>query len=323
MSDEHTGTQTPTAAPAPVEGAIHSENGYAEHMAIATDNPGRAMFVIALCFILSMLATVGLGYTYVRGGQAQIEGMMLFVIFGGIGVGMAAWGKWLMPKGPFVEEREVLTSPESQEKFAQAFRRGEVAIEGRRSVLLKLMLGAMGFMTAVLVFPIRSLTGKGPSKDSGLYTTGWKKGSLLLTDEGKPIHVDDLEVGGLQTVFPENSNNDAIDQTILIRAATEPVYPPSEPRKKWWSPQGYIAFSKICTHAGCPVGQYQAQFQQLMCPCHQSTFDILNGAKVVFGPAPRPLAQLPLMVDADGYLRASSGYGEPVGPGFWSRGGLR
>ncbi|MGH7735831.1 MAG: ubiquinol-cytochrome c reductase iron-sulfur subunit, partial [Gemmatimonadales bacterium] len=84
-------------------------------------------------------------------------------------------------------------------------------------------------------------------------------------------------------------------------------------------PQGYVAYSKLCTHAGCPVGLYQDNTQQLVCPCHQSMFDVLKGAQQTFGPAPRPLPQLPLMVDAEGFLRAQRGYHEPVGPGFWER----
>jgi ubiquinol-cytochrome c reductase iron-sulfur subunit len=90
--------------------------------------------------------------------------------------------------------------------------------------------------------------------------------------------------------------------------------------RETWGPEGYVAFSKVCTHAGCPVGLYQQQFKKLLCPCHQSTFDVADGASVSFGPATRPLPQLPLEVDDDGFLRAQSDYQEPVGPGFWDRG---
>ncbi|HZT65918.1 MAG TPA: Rieske 2Fe-2S domain-containing protein [Acidimicrobiales bacterium] len=297
---------------------VADTDGFPEHMEIATANPGRAITVIAVSFLLSIAATFVLGWIYTQGGNPAIEGMMLAVVFGGIGFGMAAWGKWLMPKGPFVEEREVLTTEENQEKFAKTFTRGQVAIEGRRSVLLKLLLAAMGTMTAILLFPIRSLTGKNPDKVLYQYGSGWKAGSQLVTDEGKPVHSDDLEVGGVLTVFPPDSGDMAMDQTLLIRAAAAPL--PFNPSA---TPGGYVAYSKVCTHAGCPVGQYQAQFGKLLCPCHGSTFDVLHGADVVFGPAPRPLALLPLMVDDNGYLRAQRGYDEPLGPGFWSRGGVR
>jgi ubiquinol-cytochrome c reductase iron-sulfur subunit len=86
-----------------------------------------------------------------------------------------------------------------------------------------------------------------------------------------------------------------------------------------WSYQGIVAYSKICTHVGCPVALYEQQTHHLLCPCHQSTFDLVNGCKVIFGPATRPLPQLPISVDAEGYLIAQSDFHEPVGPSFWDR----
>ena len=293
----------------------------AEHMAIAARHPRRVEVAIGLCFIIATLAVIALGALYVQGGQPQIEGALLFTILGLIGFGMAAWGKYLMPKGPFVEEREVLTSEENQERFADTFRRGAVALEGRRKFLLKLFVGAMGTMTAILLFPLRSLTQVSSKAGGPLYHTQWKAGSLLVDENNQPIHVDTLSVGGSLTVFPQGFTDPADDQTILIRPSSVALPPPAAfPERRDWSPMGYLAFSKVCTHAGCPVGQYEAQYQKLLCPCHESTFDILNAAEVVFGPAPRPLPQLPLGVDDNGYLFARAGYSEPIGPGFWYRG---
>jgi ubiquinol-cytochrome c reductase iron-sulfur subunit len=294
---------------------------WAEHMAIAARHPRRVEVLIGLSFFVAMLAVFALGWIYTQKGQPQIEGMMLFVVFGGIGFGMAAWGKYLMPKGPFVEEREVLTSEESQERFSETFQRGRVAVEGRRSFLVKMFIGATGLMGAILLFPLRSLSDERPDANGPLYTTQWKSGSLVVDENNNPVHVNTLDVGGSLTVFPHGYTDAADDQTLLIRAATVPIAPPGRPDLEKWSPAGYLAFSKVCTHAGCPVGQYEAQYQKLLCPCHESTFDVLDGAAVVFGPAPRPLPQLPLMLDDNGYLRARGGYGEPIGPGFWSRGG--
>jgi ubiquinol-cytochrome c reductase iron-sulfur subunit len=84
-------------------------------------------------------------------------------------------------------------------------------------------------------------------------------------------------------------------------------------------PEGLIAVSKVCTHAGCPVGLYQATTHQLLCPCHQSAFDVLDGAKPVFGPAAAPLPQLPLEIDADGHVRSRGDFVAPIGPAWWSR----
>lgn len=331
MSDIHDGPQIPgTPVPgaqapgpeghgaAPIEGA--DPVSYARQLSIAARHPGRAEFVVGASFVVAMLATFVLGWIYTQRGQPQIEGMMLFVVFGGIGFGMAAWGKWLMPRGPFVEEREVLTSAADEEHFAETLRRGQVAIEGRRPFLVKLMVGAMGLMGAILLFPLRSLSPVGVSAKGPFYKTEWKPGTLVVDENNKPVHVDDLELGSSLTVFPQGFTDAEDDQTMLIRASVDPVGPTREKRR--WSPRGYLAFSKLCTHAGCPVGQYEAEYQALLCPCHESTFNVLNAAAVVFGPAPRALPQLPLMLDSNGYLRARSGYGEPVGPGFWSRDAL-
>ena len=294
----------------------------AEQMAIAARHPRRVEVVIGICFVVAMLAVCALAGLYIQGGQPQVEGGLLFAIFGLIGFGMAAWGKYLMPKGPFSEEREVLTSETNQERFAETFRRGAVALEGRRKFLLKLFVGAMGTMGIILLFPLRSLTQVSSKAGGPLYKTQWKAGALVVDENNQPISIDMLEVGGSLTVFPEGFTDAADDQTILVRPSSLPLPAPAgHPERRDWTPSGYIAFSKVCTHAGCPVGQYESQYQKLLCPCHESTFDVLNGAAVVFGPAPRPLPQLPLMVDDNGNLRARDGYSEPIGPGFWYRGG--
>jgi ubiquinol-cytochrome c reductase iron-sulfur subunit len=87
-----------------------------------------------------------------------------------------------------------------------------------------------------------------------------------------------------------------------------------------WDYQGIVAFSKVCTHVGCPIALYEHRTHHLLCPCHQSTFDLADSANVVFGPAARRLPQLPISVDSEGYLIAQSDFQEPVGPSFWERG---
>jgi ubiquinol-cytochrome c reductase iron-sulfur subunit len=104
---------------------------------------------------------------------------------------------------------------------------------------------------------------------------------------------------------------------VLIRLSNEDFT--TQKGRETWAPKGYVAYSKLCTHLGCPVGLYEQQLQLLVCPCHQSMFDVNNGAIPQFGPAPRPLPQLPLYIDANGNLRAQSDYHTPVGPGFWER----
>jgi ubiquinol-cytochrome c reductase iron-sulfur subunit len=120
-------------------------------------------------------------------------------------------------------------------------------------------------------------------------------------------------------VFPEGHVGSADSQTLLIRVSHKAVT--TRAGRETWAPEGYVAYSKVCTHAGCPVGLYQQNIQRLLCPCHQSTFEVLDGARPVFGPATRSLPQLPLMIDDSGQLRAQDDYDQPIGPGFWDREG--
>jgi ubiquinol-cytochrome c reductase iron-sulfur subunit len=161
----------------------------------------------------------------------------------------------------------------------------------------------------------------GPLPGNSLQTTNWKKGVYPVDITGRRIHQDDLAIGSIMTVFPEGLQDDqqsqAQDQTVIIRISNADFT--TQPGRETWSPLGYVAYSKLCTHLGCPVGLYEQQLQLLVCPCHQSMFDVRNGAIPNFGPAPRPLPQLPLAIDSQGYLVAQQGYDQAVGPGFWER----
>jgi ubiquinol-cytochrome c reductase iron-sulfur subunit len=124
--------------------------------------------------------------------------------------------------------------------------------------------------------------------------------------------------------YANNDDDRSVDQTVLIRLQKTPVKTVSQggelpDGRESWTPAGYIAYSKMCTHLGCPVGLYEQELQLLVCPCHQSMFNVRNGAVPEFGPAPRPLPQLPLAVDSDGYLVTQAGYDQSVGPGYWER----
>ena len=126
----------------------------------------------------------------------------------------------------------------------------------------------------------------------------------------------EVPIGGLVTVFPEGHANSADGQAVLMRVEPGLIVP--LPGREGWTPDGYVVYSKICTHAGCPVGLYQRETQQLLCPCHQSSFDVLHHAKPVFGPAAAPLPQLPIEI-SDGLIRATGDFSEPVGPSCWRR----
>jgi ubiquinol-cytochrome c reductase iron-sulfur subunit len=189
----------------------------------------------------------------------------------------------------------------------------------RRQLLGGLFAVGAGIFGIVALFPlVRSL---GPLPGKSLETTDWRKDTFLVDSNGRKVHKSTLVTGGIMTVFPRGYQNtdsgQAIDQTVLIRVGDVDIT--TQKGRETWAPLGYVAYSKLCTHLGCPVGLYEQQLELLVCPCHQSMFNVRNGAVPQFGPAPRPLPQLPLSIDADGYLRAQAGFDQAVGPGFWER----
>ena len=269
---------------------------------------------IALSLAVSTAASVGLGVVYALGGQVQLEGVLLFFALGGIAAGLIVWGNNLLPQGPFTQQRHGLSSgPVEQRDATEAFEEGAEVLE-RRRLLIRMLTGAFVALGAALVFPVRSL---GERPGGSLFRTAWRKGSRVIEENDRPVRPEDLDVGSVLTVFPAGNNGSADSQTLLIKLA-EGEYRPRRGREGW-SVGGCVAYSKVCPHAGCPVGLYEPDTHRLFCPCHQSVFAVLDSCEPRSGPATRPLPQLPLTVDADGYLVAQSDYDEPIGPGFWNR----
>ena len=286
---------------------------------VAARNPRRTEITVAAVFAISILSFAGFGAAFWQNANNFWLGGTLGVGMFGFGAALVMWGKYLMPRGPFEEPRPLMatTEVEREELIADFASRGKVAI-ARRKILAGLLGAAGAVFGVVALFPlIRSL---GPLPKKTLYHTTWRKGSYLTTIDGRRLKTTDVNVGGLVTVFPENDLGGAISQTVLIRLQADGNIV-TKPGRETWGPSGYVAYSKVCTHAGCPVGLYEQLTEQLLCPCHQSLFQVREAALPIFGPAPRPLAQLPLYVDSSGHLRAQSDYDEPVGPGFWERGG--
>ncbi|MDQ3986344.1 MAG: Rieske 2Fe-2S domain-containing protein [Actinomycetota bacterium] len=266
---------------------------------------GRKGSSAGLAFILSAAASIGLMVTYFLGGQPQAEGVLIGVALGGMAYGLIVWAKELTPEGHFVEEREAHeSSPEERADAVGDFEAGQEVV-ARRGFLAKSLGAAIGALGLAALFPIRSL-GSRPGRE--LYRTSFTEGVPLVTQDGIRVRPENLEVGGILTVFPQGATDAADSQTVLIKVA---------PGEISGAPEDLVAYSKICTHAGCPVGLYQPTTNQLFCPCHQSAFDVLRGAKPTVGPATRPLPQLPIDIDELGYVIARGDFEEPVGPAFW------
>lgn len=269
--------------------------------------------VISAGFVVSAAAAVGLAVLYWVGGQPQLEGVLLAATTGGLAVGMVTWAHRLLPQGPEVEDREPLvSSPAEIVHLETDIDRGGVF---SRRLIVASLGAALTAIGAALVFPLRSLGPRPSTRD--LNSSPWTDGTRLVSSEGKPIAVADVPANGLVTVFPEGAVDSESGQAVLMRV--DPTLLRLGAARSGWTPGGLIAYSKICTHAGCPVGLYEATSHQLLCPCHQSTFDVLRGAKPIFGPAAVSLPQLPLAVDELGFIRAAGGFSSPPGPSFWNR----
>jgi len=269
------------------------------------------LLLVLFAFAAAVAGGIGFVVTYWTGGSNQLLGGMIALCFGGLGAMSVLWAHLLTAHKQAVEPREDPSSATDHDAATETFRTG--AGEIRRRILLGWMTaGGLGLVGAMVVSMFRSL---GASPDTALYTTVWKRGQRLMTLDGQPVRADALAPGSTTIVFPEDSIGSEKSQTVLLRV--DPALLRLPPDRSHWAPMGNLAYSRICTHAGCPVGMYESTIHQLMCPCHQSTFDVLRGAQPTGGPAARPLPQLPLYTDSDGNLRAAAGFTAPPGPGFW------
>ena len=241
----------------------------------------------------------------------------------GIGFGAVHWAKTLMPDNEVSEMRHQARS--SDETRAQALEIVKLA-DGesgfsRRKLIRRSMYGALAFFPIPAIIIFGDL---GPVVGDTLKHTMWKPGTRLTKDPtGIPIKASDVTIGSVFHVIPEGLSEmeehkleeKAKAAVLLVRVNPSDLN--EDPAKADWSYQGIVAYSKICTHVGCPVALSEQHPHHLLCPCHQSTFDLANHCEVVFGPASRPLPQLPIAADAEGYLIAQSDFLEPVGPSFW------
>jgi ubiquinol-cytochrome c reductase iron-sulfur subunit len=261
-----------------------------------------------------------------------------------IGIGLIQWARKLMGDHEIVEMRHpARSSDEDREETLRVLSLGtdESGI-ARRPLVRNSLLGAMGVLVApalVMLWDLgptnRKVTDAQAYPGAGLEHTVWDKGVRVVRDVvGTPIRPGDLEIGDLinaepSVIFETDDEGEPLVEGVTLQIAKskgavvlvrmDPDENKPAPGRDNWDVDGILCYSKICTHVGCPISLYEKKTHHLLCPCHQSTFDLADAAKVVFGPAARPLPQLPLMVDDEGYLVAQSDFKEPVGPSFWER----
>lgn len=294
---------------------------------------------VAILFALSAIGTLLFIYSYIwisedlfiyfpvlgtTNAKQLFLGLGLAFSLFFIGAGAIHWAKTLMPDEEVIAMRhEMRSEDEDRRALVQTAKDGaSAAALGRRSLIkrsLGLSLGLIGLSPLLLLRDLGPLPGKELEK------TSWKSGTRLVTDPGdRPIKPSDLEIGAVAQVLPalaqgeeRTLNNIGKDAVLLIRLRPEEFQLDAE--RLAMTHEGIIAFSKICSHMGCAVALYEQQTKHLLCPCHQSTFDVPRAAKVIFGPAARPLPQLAITVDQEGFLVAQRPFSEPVGPSYWER----
>ncbi len=295
----------------------------------------------SLCAVLFCVAyfvfDIGEDPTIIAGyGASNVAlGLTLGLALLLIGVGVIQWARKLMSDVEIVEQRHAVSSSEAdREEALAALSTGiDDSTIGRRPLVRNSLLGALGLLGLPAIVALRDL---GPLPGTKLETTVWRKGVRIVNDvSGTPILASEVEIGQLinadaGVLFEVDEEGEHLYEgaellqekgntaVIVVRMRPEDITP-AEGRENWGH-EGILCFSKICTHVGCPISLWEQQTHHLLCPCHQSTFDLGDNGKVIFGPAHRALPQLPLELDDEGYLVAQSGFQEPVGPSFWERG---
>jgi ubiquinol-cytochrome c reductase iron-sulfur subunit len=299
----------------------------------------RTERIVAACFLLAMVAGFGFLVAYAIIGVGSLNGAWhsnlvlgtcLGLTFLLLGIGATIWVRHLMPDVEITEQRHLMRSDEKdREAFKQTFTEGaDTSQFVKRPLVRRTLLAATVPLAVAPIFLLRDL---GPLPGTSLDHTVWRRGlRLLVYGTGRPITAAEFNSpGSIISVGPEGYLDD--DDAMAKAAVTLIKFRPGElqftpanhavPNKVVanWTVDNIVAYSKICTHVGCPAALYEQTTHHILCPCHQSTFDATQGARVIFGPATRPLPQLPMGVDSQGYLIALGDFQEPVGPSFWER----
>jgi len=340
MSNEKPGTDVSSASEGNLLPERFDDPGLPEHKARLTDTDPRAAkraeLQVVILFGISIVGTIlaVVAYAVIRPGETVesirtstlVLGVGLAMAMGGIGLAAVHWAKTLMNDHEKVEYRHPQASNAAERAGALAALKdgAEDSGIGRRGLLKGAVVSALAL--APLGFAVPLIGGVGGDWNVSKFRhTLWAKGTRLTHDpSGRLLKASDVTIGSAVHVIPDGLRDH--EEWIEEKAKAVVLVVRLDPRdlveaegRTDWSYEGIVAYSKICTHVGCPVALYEQQTHHLLCPCHQSTFDMADGAKVVFGPAKRPLPQLPITVDDEGYLVAQSDFLEPIGPSYWER----
>jgi ubiquinol-cytochrome c reductase iron-sulfur subunit len=275
---------------------------------------------LAACVLLLCAAAAAVGFVaaYVLTSSTPLLGACLGAALLSLAAALITAGKRVVVRQTVIEPRPQRGSAESRAEVRQTLAEAGEGISRRRLILAA--GGTAGVaLTAAAVTPLASL---GPS-DAAAGESPWRDGTALVDDSGDPVRSDAVALGSFVTAFPAGADPRELGSpVILVRLPADSLRMPAARRD--WTPQGLVAYSKICTHAGCAVSMLRyplyaahSPAPAVVCPCHYSTFDVGDGGTVLFGPAGRPLPQLPLRVRSDGTLEAAGPMSGPIGPGWW------
>ena len=260
--------------------------------------------------IVSAIGSVVFGAGLLLQAPLELYGTGLAVALFALAIAVRRYFAAAYPEIEGIEPREVPDAePAATEEDAEPVT--DVAPVGRRSLLQRMLIGAGAVFGLGLAAPVASL---GPAPGDALTRTAWRAGRRLVTTDGEPLRPDDVARGGISTVWPEGAVEVENSAVVLVRLSGEEFEEPT--RMEWVVQDDLVAYSKVCTHAGCPVGLFRERDNALFCPCHQSTFAAARGAVPTFGPTARALPQLPMGLDDDGFLIALGDFTEQVGPAF-------
>jgi ubiquinol-cytochrome c reductase iron-sulfur subunit len=282
-------------------------------------NPRAEHGVALLLFGAAGLALGFIALYVLKQFDTQLLGLAMGAALALLAAAAIVAGKFVVPQETSVEQRDQLLDTEQVQEVVELVEEGGEGIS-RRGLLTCAACVAGGAVATAAAAPLASL---GPASRS-LHQSPWRRGIRLVDDTGKPYAADSVQVGTFYTALPEGGDPENFGSgVLLIRLPRRLIHLPA--RRQSWTPKGLMAFSKICPHAGCAISLYRyptygptsVSEPAFTCPCHYSTFTPGNGGKVIFGPAGRPLPQLPLMIDSDGMVRARGNFDEDVGPAWW------
>jgi quinol---cytochrome c reductase iron-sulfur subunit len=275
-------------------------------------------------WLLIAAAVCGVGFPVVYAVEPPLEtqflGLTLGLCLAFLAAACVVVGKRLVVTEHLIEDYSVPEHPSEQEALEQLVDESGDRVTRKRLIVAGAGAAGAALCVAVLT-PAASL---GPVFDlDPFFRTPWRRGRLLVDENGRPFLADDVDEETFYTAFPQGADREQMGAPVVVVRL-----PKGElrlaPERRGWAPDGIVAYSKICTHAGCAIALYRKPTFRptqprpaLICPCHYSTFDPARAGEVIFGPAGRALPQLPLAVDSTGHLRAAGNFSGAVGPSWW------